>query len=180
MEEENVEAQDLQEPIAEPVAAEPTAEEPALEVDWEAKAKELEATNKQLFARAKKAEAAAKPTPAASAEPAAQVLSGKDILALSAKGVTDEEDVDWLSKEVAPLYSGSITKALGNKLVTDMLAARREERQTANASSSGNTRRAPTDRSGTALLNDAVKGTLPESKSDIVKLVRTRIGIDKK
>jgi hypothetical protein len=178
MEEENVEAPDLQEPTAEPVAAEPTAEEPDVEVDWEAKAKELEATNKQLFARAKKAEA--KSTTAAPAEPAAQALSGKDILALTAKGVTDEEDVDWLTNEVAPLYGGSLSKALGNKLVSDLLAARREERQTATASSTTSTRRASSERSGTDLLSAAQKGKMPDSKTDTQKLIRARIGIDKK
>lgn len=153
------------------------------QVDWKAEAEKKDRAFQDQKKRAEKAEAESKRLKEANGtsetqQPKPADLSGKDVLALSGAGVTDDEDVDWLTKEVAPLYGGSVSKALSNKLVKDLLTVRREERQTADATPSGGSgRRAPTERSGNDLVNDARKGTLPENKSDIRKLVRARIGI---
>ena len=181
MEEEEVTQTEIAEEVVD------NSEEATTEVDWKAEFEKKDQAFRDQQARAAKAEKALKEsikpkeaeTQRETESSAAPSLSTKDILALSSKNVSEDEDIDWLTNEVAPLYEGSIAKALSNKLISDMLEARREERQTAQASSTGSGRRTVTDRSPQSLLSAAQKGQLPESKQDIQKLIRARIGIEK-
>ncbi len=182
-EDENVEPADLQ-PVAD-AAVEPTVEpEEDLQAlrDRAALADDLEAKNKQLFERAKKAEGfelvdgkwvkAAKPAPKAKSED----LSGKDILALSTSGITEDEDIDFL-KEAASLKKTSIAAVLKDPTVSALLKGKQEERQTAIASSTSPTRRTSTERKGSDILASAKADNMPAPGRDMKKMVRASLGL---
>lgn len=155
------------------VAEETTAEAEEDTTDWKALAEQKEQAFQDQKKRAEKAEAKLKeqPKPKAGDE-----LSSKDILALSSSGISDDEDIDILQK-AAKLNGTTIAQAIKDPIVAGILKGKQEERQTAAASSTSNTRRVQNERSGQTLLSNAQNGQLPESKRDIQKLVRTRIGI---
>lgn len=181
-EEENVVAPDLQEPAAPTTedVVEPEEDLQALR-DRAALADDLEAKNKQLFERAKKAEGfelvdgkwvkAAKPAP----KPKAEDLSGKDILALSTSGITEDEDIDFL-KDAASLKKTSIAAVLKDPTVSALLKGKQEERQTAIASSTSPTRRTSTERKGSDILASAKADNMPAPGKDMRKMIRASLG----
>jgi hypothetical protein len=185
-EDENVVAPDLQEPAetTEPSdTVEPEEDLQALR-DRAALADDLEAKNKQLFARAKQAEgftlvngewvkAAKAPAPKPKRE---DDLSSKDILALSTSGISDEEDIDFLQK-AAKLNGTSIAIAIKDPTVASLLKGKQEERQTAQASSTSPTRRTSTERKGSDILASATADNMPAPGKDMRKFVRASMGL---
>lgn len=182
-EDETVAAPDLQEP-AEPTTEDVVEPEEDLQAlrDKAALADDLEAKNKQLFERAKKAEGftlvngdwvkapKAAPKPKANDE-----LSGKDILALSTSGITEDEDIDFL-KDAASLKKTSIAAVLKDPTVSALLKGKQEERQTAFASSTSPTRRTSTERKGSDILASATADNMPAPGKEMRKMIRASLG----
>jgi serine/threonine protein phosphatase PrpC len=152
-------------------------EETTEEIDWKAEADKKEQAFQDQKKRAEKAERALKDAKA-KPEKSDDDLSTKDILALSTAGIADEEDIEVLQK-AAKINGTTLAQAIKDPIVQAILKGKQEERQTALAASTTNTRRVPHERTGTDLLSNAAKGVMPENKTDIQKLVRARIGLDK-
>lgn len=149
--------------------------------DWKALAEKREKAFEDQKKRAEKAERLLKerPTTPAQTEKSDDDLSSKDILALSTSGISDEDDIEFLQK-AAKLNGTSIAQALKDSTISAILKGKQEERQTANASQTSSTRRMTTERSGEALLGETIKtGKFPESRADVRKLIRSKIGLDK-
>ena len=173
MELENTDAPEVLE--TQEVAAETTetsAEEPELtpEVIADLKAKaakadELEQKNKQLFERAKKAEAAK-----GSSDAPADALSTKDVLYL-AKADVHEDDVnevlDW-----AKFKKISVSEA--HKQLTATLQVKAEQRKSAETANVANVRRSSTKATPEILLQNAQAGKLPDNDDDIARLIEAK------
>lgn len=123
--------------------------------------------------RAEKAEAELKklkkPEPAKEEKetPKNDGMSLKDIRAL--QDVADE-DVDEVL-DFAKYKGISVAEAKASPVVQTLLKTRTEERATANASSTGNSKKGSKRNSGTELLKNFKQGKAPESDADIAKLV---------
>jgi len=146
----------------------PPQEEPDEQVTRLEKEKaDLEAKNKQLYARLKKG------TP--KEEPVAQpqsTISEKDIFALI-KADVSEEDIDEVKRYAS--YRGiSISEAVKDKTLKSILSERQEERTSANAA---NTRsaRGTSKVTGESLLEKARQGDVPDKDEDIDKIVAARM-----
>lgn len=133
-----------------------------------AKAEELEQKNKQLFERAKKAEAT-KPEPK---EPAEGQLAPKDFLALTENKVSSE-DFDEVVR-VAKILNKPISEALKDKTLKSILSERADERKTA-AATQTRSPRGTTSKSPDTILDNARKGNLPEGDADIAALVNAEV-----
>lgn len=151
----------------------PEAEEPELtpEVIADLKAKaakadELEQKNKQLFERAKKAEAAK-----GSSDAPVEALSTKDVLYL-AKSDVHEDDVNEVL-EWAKFKKISVADA--HKQLTATLQVRAEQRKSAETANVSNVRRGPTAVTGEKLLENAKAGKLPDNDDDIAKLMNAKL-----
>ena len=130
-------------------------------------------TNKQLFARLKKAEALAKEKPEVKeVKKESSDLSMKDAFAL-AKANINEEDIDEVT-DYAKMKGISIADAIRSSVVKTILAEKEEERNTANATATGNVRKGVSKPSGSALLEKARKGELPESDEDMSALIKAQ------
>jgi hypothetical protein len=129
-----------------------------------AKADELEKKNKQLFERAKKAEAAK------SHEIETTDLSTKDVLYL-AKADVHEDDVnevlEWAKFK-------KITVSDAHKQLKATLQVRAEERKSAETANISPVRRGPSKATDDTLLENAKAGKLPESDDDIMRLVAAK------
>lgn len=134
------------------------------------KAQEI-AKNQRI--RAEKAEAELKklkkPEPAKEEKetPKNDGMSLKDIRAL--QDVADE-DVDEVL-DFAKYKGISVAEAKASPVMQTLLKTKTEERATANASSTGNSKKGSKRNSGKELLNDFKQGKVPESDEDIAKLV---------
>lgn len=131
-----------------------------------------------LYARAKKAEAEAKELKAKLANNSqtntsnSSDLSNKDVyLLLDAK--VPYEDFDVVQK-YAKLEGISIAEALKDNIVKGILSNKAEMRQTAKLSNTGNSKRNTGKLSEDALVENALKGNLPENEDDIMRLVQAR------
>lgn len=127
-----------------------------------AKAEELEKTNRQLFERAKKAEAK-KP------EVQEGSLTPKDYLALTRAGVTDE-DFDEVVR-VAKILGKPIAEALSDKTLKSILSERADERKTANATHTKGGARGTAKVSDEDVLSKAERG---EAVDDMTAIFRAR------
>ncbi len=94
-------------------------------------------------------------------------MSLKDIRAL--QDVADE-DVDEVL-DFAKYKGISVAEAKASPVMQTLLRTRGEERATANASSTGNSKKGSKRNSGSELLNNFKEGKVPESDADIAKLV---------
>lgn len=100
-------------------------------------------------------------------------LSASDIIALSKANIEAEdldEVLDWATYKKIP-----IVEALKSTALKATLAEKAEIRASANAVNTGSTRRATNAVSDERLLSDARSGKMPESASDIAKLVQARL-----
>lgn len=167
----------------------------ASQEDKDAYYSDLKEKNKQLFARAKKAEGfilkdgkwvkAEKPAPvekkpskkkddddADTPEPSStEKLTSTDAIAIMRNNVP-EEDVESVV-EYAQFKKISVAEALKTGFVKAMLAESAEMRKTADASATGDNRRGGRVSDETILAN-AKKGILPESDADMDRLVALR------
>ena len=130
-----------------------------------AKAEEL-AHNYKI--RAEKAEAKAKVQVQAEDKTTAPELTAKDILAVSKAGI-DPEDLDEVI-EYANYKRIPIHEALKSSVVKATLAEKDELRKSAQATNTGTVRR-----SSSSVAN-ARKGIMPDSDTDLARLVKLRRG----
>lgn len=122
--------------------------------------------------RAEKAEKAAKGNDAAAPQKTDD-LSTKDLYVLIEAKVPPE-DVSVVT-EYAELKKISVADALKKPIVLALLKEKAEERETANATFTGRSRAAPAKVSNQDILNQARRGTLPESDADIAKLAEAEL-----
>lgn len=148
----------------------------------------LQETNKQLFARAKKAEGFTQDKDGKWTKPTKQVeqkttvttqssntdISQTDLYALI-KADVPQEDISEVS-EYAKLKGISITDALQAPIVKAILKEKSDERTASNASHTGRTTRTSTP-TGDDLLEKAQRGDMPDKPEDIARLIRARKGI---
>lgn len=101
-------------------------------------------------------------------------LSQMDIIALVRADIADE-DMDDI-RDYARLKKIAVKDALNSSVIKTLLAERKEERITAEATSTGNNRAGSKAITGNELLRKAESGEFPESDDDVEKLVNTRFG----
>lgn len=129
-----------------------------------AKADELEAKNKQLYERAKKAETKEVPQEG--------TLSPADLLAVM-KADVHEDDMERVER-FAKMEGISIREALKSDELKAILSIRAEQRATAAGANVSNVRRGPTKISDEVLLDKAAKGDLPDSDAEIERLIAAK------
>ena len=100
-------------------------------------------------------------------------LSTLDIIAIS-KANIDTEDVEEVV-EYARFKGISVVEALKSNVIQTTLAQKEEMRKTAQATSTGQTRRGSSQISDEKLLSDAKKGILPDSDADIERLAQLQV-----
>lgn len=102
-----------------------------------------------------------------------QEISQFDLYALMQKNVAQEDIQEVI--DYSKLKGISIQQALESTLIKATLAEKEEERKTANASSTGTAKRSQREVSGDVLLENARNNKLPESDSDLSKLIDARM-----
>lgn len=102
-------------------------------------------------------------------------LSTKDLYLLMENKVSADDIADV--EEYAKLKKISIGEALKSNVVKSILADKEEQRNVANATNVGNTKRGSSKVSDDVLYAKAMKGEMPESPEDIARLTRIRRGI---
>ncbi len=132
------------------------------------KAKEL-AENYKI--RAEKAESKAKNDSQDKDTPKTD-LSQTDLIALIKADIA-EDDME-IVKDYATLKKISVAEAIKSSVIRTELAERKEERATAQATTTGNNRAGTSAASGNDLLNKAKSGELPESDEEMAALVEAR------
>lgn len=131
-----------------------------------AKAKEI-ADNYKI--RAEKAE---KRVPKDDEPTPTQGFSQSDVILLARADVHDD-DIDEVI-EYARYKKISVKDALNSPVMKSLISERNEERKTAEATATGNSRAGTTPTSGNDLLKDAASGKVPESDEEISRLVDAR------
>ncbi len=142
-------------------------------VDWKSEAQKAKELAENYKVRAEKAEKAAKSVKSVEA-PVQKTgeLSPKDMLAVVNAKVA-EEDLDEVV-DYAKFKGISVTEALKTSAIKATLAERSEQRNTAVATNTGTARRGSTQMTGEALLSNAAAGKLPESDSEIERLIMAK------
>lgn len=143
--------------VEQPQNDNPTPEQIA---EWRRKAEErdqLDEKNKQLFARAKKAETK-------------DFLSPADIIALRD---VHEEDIETI-QEWAKFKNMSLAEARKDATLATILATKAEERRTAQAAHVAGGARAATTPSASDILAKAERGDLPDSDEEVALLAQAR------
>lgn len=164
-----------------------------LEEKDEALAK-LQDTNRQLYARTKKAEGFVQDdsgkwikTPVkaienkeitATTKTSQDNLSQTDVITLARADIPEEDIPEVL--EYAKFKGISVAEALKSPIIKTTLADKAEARKVAEGTSTGSGRRSSARLSDDALMENASKGILPESDEDIQRLTRIRITKGKK
>lgn len=160
----------IETPVEETVdTSTPEAEEPTNSQDLAAKIAELEEKNRRLYARLKREET--KPAPAQSPKTDAS-MSLADIVAVSKAGI-EPEDLQEV-QDYAKFKGISLAEALKAPVIKSTLADRKQERETAAATSVKGTARGTAKLSDDSLLAMARKGEMPESDADIARLIALR------
>jgi hypothetical protein len=102
-------------------------------------------------------------------------LSQKDLIVLIKADVTEEEDIQEVV-DFAKLKNISVAEALKSSVIRTVLSEKKEERQTAEVTATGNKRGGTAAPSDKELLRRAQsKGELPEKEEDMRKLVEAQI-----
>jgi hypothetical protein len=147
--------------------------------DWKALALKNQGIAKRYKTQMEKAkaEAEAKPVeikPSAKSEikKNQDELSSRDIFALT-KANINEEDVDEIL-DYMKYRKVSMVDALKSNTLRGILKERDEQRNVANATNVGTSKRGTSIISDTTLLDNARKGELPESDADMARLVTAR------
>ena len=140
-----------------------------------AKAEELAGNYKIRAEKAEKLAKSAKTAPASKSAPKAGELSTKDIYALMEAKVP-EADIESV-QEIAKLKGISVSEALKLSLTKQILSDEVEQRQTASAANVGGSKRGSGKIPDDVLLSSASKGNLPESDSDLARLIKLQRGI---
>lgn len=168
-----VETPEEEQTLETPETEAPTSQEQAQDVDWEAKYKELEDKNKKLYARLKDEERKAPPKKEEKV-PSQQetALSFKDSYAL-VKADVAEEDIDDVV-DYARLKGVSVADALKSSVIRTILDEKKEQRATAQATSTKSASRGSAKLSDETLVSNAEKGIMPDNDEDMARLVRLR------
>lgn len=117
-------------------------------------------------------EAPKKDTPTISNQAQQYELSPFDFIAI-AKSDIEQEDIGDVM-DYAKLKGVSFAEAIKSPIVKTIIASKKEERTTANATNTGSARRANTRLSDEELLSRASRGELPESDEDLDRLFYLR------
>lgn len=131
----------------------------------------LKEKNKQLYARAKKAEEEAKKLK--TSKPSSEVpkdLSTKDVLFLAKADIHEddiEEVLEWSKFKKVPVSEAY-------KQLKGVLQSKTEERKSAQATNTGPARRGTSKVNDDTLLDRAGKGEMPDSDDDLARLVGAR------
>lgn len=169
------------EPIIEEAEVQSDSDTQTEEVDVEA----LKQTNRELFARAKRAEGfelkdgkwvkKEKPAPKVEAQEVKKEkdLSADDLYALMDARVP-REDVNEV-KKAASVLGVSISEALNTPLVKTLLKTKMEERATASATATKVTRPSSKANSDDVILDNFQKGEISEKPEDIERLVQAQL-----
>lgn len=144
-------------------------EEEVEEIDWKAEFEKQKQLTDNQKKRAEKAEKKAKTAPASNDSG----MSAQDLLALSKADVA-EEDLDEVL-DYAKYKGISIAEALKSSVVQATLTTNAEHRKSAEAVSTGSTRRGSSQVSDERLLTDASSGKLPSSDADMARLVKLKM-----
>lgn len=99
-------------------------------------------------------------------------LSQKDLFAM-VKANVSTEDFDEVV-EYAKFKKIPVADALNSSTLKAILSEKTEQRKTAQATSTGSSRRSNTKLSDEAILDNASRGVLPESDEDIRRLAQLR------
>ena len=146
------------------------------DIDWKAEAEKKDKAYKDQKTRAEIAEKKLKDK--GSTKPVSTkeegVLSIKDNYALQ-KANVDIQDIDEVI-EFAKFKKISVAEALDSGILKSILAENVEKRNVAQASHTGASRRSSSKISDDVLINNASKGELPESASDIERMNLLRWG----
>jgi len=132
----------------------------------------IRAEKAERLARSVRTETTTKQTPTAGGE-----LSSKDIYALMGANVP-EQDIEKV-QEIAKLKGISVSEAIKLPLTKQILSDELEQRNTANASNTGSSKRGSGKVSDEILLANASKGTLPGNDADLQRLINARHGYKK-
>lgn len=154
---------------------ETTTEETTESIDWEARAKKAEEIAENQKIRAEKAEKLAKGIKNPPANISSPSISTKDLYALTKANVAEEDIAEV--EEYARFKKIPVAEALKSSALKAILKEKEENRNVANASNIGNTKRASSKITDEALSERASKGEMPESESDIIRLIKLRKGI---
>lgn len=166
----NTDPEVIETPAEETIDTSVEGEEPSNpQEDLAAKIADLEEKNRKLYARLKREEH--KPAPAAQPK-ADSNLSQFDMFAL-VKANVEPEDIAEIT-DYAKLKGLSIADALKTPVVKTILSEKKQERETAAATSVKGTARGTSKLSDDSLLAMAKKGEMPESDADIARLIALR------
>jgi hypothetical protein len=144
-----------------------------LKAKLEAKSKAFE--DQRL--RAEKAEKKLKESPArTSGDQKSNDLSTRDLFELTKAGINDLDDVDFLQRAAA-ISGKSLGDTVRDKSIMAILNSQREERITAEATSTGSNRKITPRATDEQLVQRASKGEIPESEEEITRLIRAKFGI---
>lgn len=143
-------------------------------IDWKAEALKYKEIANDQRGRAERLEQKFKKTETPKVAPKkSSDLSTLDIIAIS-KANIDTEDVEEVV-EYARFKGISVSEALKSPVIKTTLSQKEEMRKTAQATSTGSTRRGSSMVSDEKLLSDAKKGILPESDADIERLAKLQV-----
>lgn len=177
-------------PTVEDLVIEDGDDAETIKTKTEAYKSKLDENNKQLFARAKKAEGFTlidgkwiktatpekkeeKPEATTETKGSKDGITQTDLYALI-KAEVPEEDIDEVV-EYATLKKIPVAEALKSQIVKTILADKAEQRKVAEGTDTGGGKRGNAKISDDQLVQNANKGIMPESDEDIKRLVAIRL-----
>lgn len=143
------------------------------EIDWKAEALKQKQIAENQRIRAEKAEKRDKPEVSKVAPKKQSDLSAVDIIAISKANIEAEDVEDVL--DYAKYKGISIAEALKSSVVKATLSQKEELRKTAQATSTGTSRRGTASITDAQLIANAEKGIMPESDADYDRLAELRL-----
>lgn len=143
------------------------------EFDWKAEALKQKQIAENQRIRAEKAEKKDKPEVSKVAPKKQSELSAVDIIAISKANIEAEDVEDVL--DYAKYKGISIAEALKSSVVKATLSQKEELRKTAQATSTGTSRRGTASITDAQLIANAEKGIMPESDADYDRLAELRL-----
>lgn len=160
MEDQNIDELDIETQQEETETVETETDEETVESLRERLAKAEEVAKNQKI-RAEKAEAKAKE------KKATEDFSSKDIIAITRAGINDE-DLEYVQKW-AKLEGKSISEALNDSELKEILSVKEEKRKTALASNVATSKRPINKQSDETVLSNANKGIFPDDPAQLAE-----------
>ncbi len=144
------------------------------EFDWKAEALKQKQIAENQRIRAEKAEKRDKPEVSKVAPTKQSDLTVADIIAISNAKIEENEDIEKVTKW-AKFNQISISEAIKSSEMKAYLSGKDELRKTAQATSTGTSRRGSASITDGQLLANAEKGIMPESDADYDRLAELRL-----